>query len=138
MFITDLYSLRRGVSVFVMAVCLEEPALLERDFEKVFLEAVDEGLSSLGESSKLAVYFHLQKGFNVKREEIPCNVEAFTEAMEKIFGQGADFLEILILKRLHEKIKSESKLQVSADFTFTEYVASAKENLLKADSNLRG
>ncbi len=102
-----------------------------RDFEKILLEAVDEGLSSLGESSKLAVYFHLQENFNVKKEEIPCNVEAFADAMERIFGQGANFLEILIMKRLHEKIQGASKLEDSADFTFTEYVASARRDLLQ-------
>ncbi|MGB9135426.1 MAG: hypothetical protein WCC63_07605, partial [Candidatus Bathyarchaeia archaeon] len=69
----------------------------ERDFEKILLEAVDEGLSSLGESSKLAVYFHLQENFDVKKEEISRNVEAFAEAIEKIFGQGANYLEILIM-----------------------------------------
>lgn len=103
----------------------------ERDFEKILLEAVDEGLSSLGESSKLAVYFHLQENFDVKKEEISRNVEAFADAMEKIFGQGANYLEILIMKRLHEKIQGAPKLEDSADFTFAEYIASARRDLLQ-------
>ena len=105
----------------------------KRDFERILLEAVDEGLSSLGESSKVAVYFHLQKDFNVRREEIPCNVGAFVDAMEKIFGQGASFLEILIMKRLHQKVRGASRLRESEDFTFTEYIASTKRNLLRKD-----
>jgi len=107
--------------------------LPKRDFERILLEAVDEGLSSLGESSKVAVYFHLQKNFNVRKEEIPCNVEAFAEAMEKIFGQGANFLEILIMKRLHEKVKGASRSMDSEDFTLTEYVASTRRSLLQKD-----
>jgi hypothetical protein len=103
------------------------------DFERILLEAVDEGLSSLGESSKVAVYFHLQKNFNVRREEIPCNVGAFADAMEKIFGQGASFLEILIMKRLHEKVREAARLKECEDFTFTEYIASARRSLLRKD-----
>jgi len=107
---------------------LRGTSLPKRDFERILLEAVDEGLSSLGESSKVAVYFHLQKNFNVRKEEIPCNVEAFAEAMEKIFGQGATFLEILIMKRLHEKVRGASR---SMDSTFKEYVASTRRSLLQ-------
>ena len=100
------------------------------DFERILLEAVDEGLSSLGESPKLAVYFHLQESFNVKKEEISLNVEAFVDAMEKIFGQGAGFLEIIIMKKLHEKIRGAPVMHSSSDFTLTEYVASARRGLL--------
>ncbi len=98
-----------------------------RDFERILLEAVDEQLTSLGESSKQALYFHLERGFNIKRHEIPKKTEAFASAMEKIFGQGANFLEILIMKRLHEKIGHNVKLR-SSSLTFIEYVEAAKQS----------
>jgi len=100
-------------------------------FERLLLEAVDEGLSSLGESSKQAVYFHLKIGFNLKRHEIPYKIEDFADAIEKIFGLGASFLEILIMKRLYEKVGQPLKLQVSKDFTFTEYVAVVRRGFLE-------
>ena len=106
----------------------------KRDFKRILLEAVDEGLSSLGESSKVAVYFHLQKNFNVRKEEIPCNVEAFAEAMEKIFGQGASFLEILIMKRLHEKVRLSLRKHSFQGLEFTEYVAIAKQSFLEREA----
>lgn len=98
-----------------------------RDFERILLEAVDEQLTSLGASSKQALYFHLERGFNIKRHEIPKKTEAFASAMEKIFGQGANFLEILIMKRLHEKIGHDVKLR-SSSLTFIEYVEAAKQS----------
>jgi len=98
--------------------------LYRRDFEKLLLEAVDEQLTSLGESSKQALYFHLEKGFNIKKQEIPQKTEAFANAMEKIFGQGADYLEILIMRRLHSKIGLEVKLS-APNLTFIEYVEAA-------------
>ncbi len=105
----------------------EVSPLYRRDFEKLLLEAVDEQLTSLGESSKQALYFHLEKGFNIKKHEIPQKTEAFVGAMEKIFGQGADYLEILIMKRLHSKIGLEVKLS-TPNLTFTEYVEAAKKS----------
>jgi len=94
----------------------------------LLLEAVDEGLASLGDSAKHAVYFHLDKKFNIKKEEIPCKVEAFAEALEKIFGPGANLLEILIMKRLYERIGRSFKLHTSQNLQFTEYVAAAKQS----------
>lgn len=103
----------------------------KKDFDKLLLEAVDEGLSSLGESSKQAIYVHLKVGFHVKRHEIPYRIEDFANAIEKIFGLGASFLEILIMKRLYEKLGRDFKLHVSEDFTFTDYVAAAKRSFLE-------
>ncbi len=105
----------------------------KRNFEKILLEAVDEGLSSLGESCKLAIYFHLEENFKVKREEIPCKIELFEEAIGRIFGQGASFLEILIMQRLHQKIGGTPTLGDLDDFTLREYVASTRESLLRAN-----
>jgi len=98
----------------------------KKDFDRLLLEAVDEGLSSIGGSSKEAIYFHLKKGFNIEKHEIPYKIESFTHAIEKIFGLGANFLEIVIMKRLYEKVGGHFKWYSSKDFTFTEYVAIAR------------
>lgn len=105
----------------------------KRNFEKILLEAVDEGLSTLGESPKHAVYFHLENSFNIQKREIPYRINDFADSLDKIFGQGADFLEILIMKRLYEKIGGVIKWPESADFTFIDYVAVAKRSYLKRE-----
>ncbi|MEM1563623.1 MAG: hypothetical protein QW161_02990 [Candidatus Bathyarchaeia archaeon] len=74
-----------------------------KDFQKTFLEAVEEGLSTLGDSPKQAILFHLENTFKIKLEEIPKNLTEFQKALEKIFGPGASYLERVILKRLYEK-----------------------------------
>ena len=78
-----------------------------KDFQKTFLEAVEDGLSTLGDSPKQAILFHLEKTFKIKREEIPQNLTEFQKALEKIFGPGAPYLEKLILKRLYDKFHLE-------------------------------
>jgi len=103
--------------------------LSKKNFDKLLLGAVDEGLSTLGESSKQAIYFHLDKNFNIKREEIPERPEAFVQAIENIFGLGASCLEVLIMQRLYEKIGGVFEWQESKGFSFTEYVAAVKQSL---------
>jgi len=76
----------------------------EKDFEKLFIEAVDEGLETLGESGKHMIFFHLEKSYSIKRHEIPKNPEAFAKGLEKIFGAGASVLEKLIVKSLYSKM----------------------------------
>jgi hypothetical protein len=81
--------------------------LTPKDFQKTFLEALEEGLSSLGESPKQAILFHLENSFKIKREEIPRNLTEFKKALEKIFGPGTPYLEKLILKKLYDKLNLE-------------------------------
>jgi hypothetical protein len=103
----------------------------KRDFDKLLLEAVDEGLSSLGQSAKQAIYFHLEEDFNIDKQEIPSRINDFASAIEKIFGLGANVIEILIMRRLHEKVGLHIKLHRSEDLTFTQYVAEAKRSFLE-------
>jgi len=98
------------------------------DFEKLMLEAIDEGLSSLGESSKQAIYFHLEKTFDIKREEITDRLSAFSQAIENIFGVGAGCLEILIMQRLYEKVGGILRWDKKKGFSFAEYVTIAKRS----------
>jgi hypothetical protein len=107
-----------------------------RGFETLLLEAVDEQLTSLGESSKQALYFHLEKGFNIRKNEIPYKTEAFVTAMEKIFGLGADYLEILIMKSLHDKIGKRIDLDKTT-LTFLEYVEAAKRSYYEKKKSKR-
>jgi hypothetical protein len=101
---------------------------VRKDFEKLMLEAVDEGLSALGESSKQAIYFHLDKSFDIKREQIPDRVKAFTQAIENIFGAGAGCLEVLIMRKIHEKVGGIVEWDKSKGFSFIEYVSVARRN----------
>lgn len=102
-----------------------------QEFNRLLLEAVDEGLSTLGESSKQAIYFHLEKRFDIKKQEIPEKIEVFASAIEKIFGLGANFLEILIMKRLYEKLGRSFRFYGDEGFTFTEYVTAARRSFVE-------
>ena len=100
-------------------------------FEKLLLEAVDEALASLGDSAKQSIYFHLENKFEIERNEIPRRVEDFAEGLEEIFGVGAQFLEILIMKELYERIGQSVNWDKNKELIFAEYVVAAKRSFLR-------
>lgn len=102
-----------------------------KTFEKLLLEAVDDALISLGDSAREAIYFHLENKFDISRENIPQSLEGFLEGLEKIFGVGARFLEILMMKELYRRIEQPLEWNESKEFMFIEYVEAAKHSFSK-------
>jgi hypothetical protein len=90
--------------------------LTQNNFSKLLLSAVEESLSSLGDSPKKAILFHLEASFNLKKEKIPTNLTEFAKALEGIFGPGASYLERLIVKRLYEKLGLKFEDMENMDF----------------------
>jgi hypothetical protein len=123
--------LQRNTNVRVRAK--EVSPLCNREFNKLVLDAVDTGLSSLGDSPKQAIYFYLEKTFKIKRSEIPEKIEEFATALEQIFGHGAKLVEIQIMKLLYEKVgQAFVYFPEKDDLLFTEYMEAAR---LSNDSN---
>jgi hypothetical protein len=100
------------------------------DFDKLLVSAIDEALNSLGTSIRQSIYFHIENKFKVARKEIPQNLEEFQGGLEKIFGAGAQFIEIMIMKNLHSKIGLPLRME-SEQLEFVAYVSAAKESFLK-------
>jgi hypothetical protein len=97
-------------------------------FDRILLSAVEESLSSLGNSSKQAIFFHLESSFKLRKECIPSNLNEFTEALEGIFGPGAPYLERLITEKLHKKLGLKPGEQECTDFV--KCVDNAKKSIL--------
>jgi hypothetical protein len=106
--------------------------LAKKAFEKLLLEAIDEALASLGDSARQAIYFHLENKFKIAKKEIPDHLEDFTGGLEKIFGLGARFIEILIMKNLYGKIGQPLKWDEGKELSFVEYMAAAKQSFLRS------
>lgn len=100
-------------------------------FDELLLSAIDDALLSLGESVKQSIYFHIENKFSVSRNEIPENLEEFQGGLEKIFGTGARFIEILIMKNVHSKIGLPLILKKSVELEFIEYVGTARQRFLR-------
>jgi hypothetical protein len=99
------------------------------EFEDLLLDAIDQGLSVLGESSKISIYFHLEKSYGITRQDIPQKIEAFASAMEKLFGPGAKFIVTLVSKGLCEKARLNIEDDAIKNLSFAETVALAKKRM---------
>lgn len=108
------------------------------EFDELLLSAIDEALSSLGESVKQSIYFHIEKKFSVAKDKIPQKLEEFQGGLEKIFGAGAQFIEILIMKNLYSKVGLSLKID-GEQLEFVRYVDAVREGFrkkrVKADLN---
>ncbi len=100
------------------------------EFDKLLQSAVDDSLTTLGESVKQAIYFHIENRFNVSKKNLSENLEDFQFGLEKIFGVGARFIEILIMKNLHSKIGLPLEIEGDA-LEFVKYINAAEERYLK-------
>jgi PAS domain S-box-containing protein len=107
----------------------------EHEFNELFLASIDEALSSLGESAKTAIYFHLEQKFHIKKQEIPYCLNSFAEALDALFGLGCKPLELMFMQKLHSKVKGKFGPINPEDFTFTKYVNMVKRNISSSDDN---
>ncbi|MFB3889214.1 MAG: hypothetical protein ACE14S_06960 [Candidatus Bathyarchaeia archaeon] len=97
------------------------------DFPRLLNESVSEALSSLGESPKQTLLFHLEKNFSISQNAISDNVGAFDHALRSIFGASARLLESIIIRRLDQKAGISFEGFPNDDFTGT--VASLRHRL---------
>jgi hypothetical protein len=105
-------------------------AVRKKQFNRLLLDAVDESLSCLGESPKQLIYVQLEKEFDIKKHEIPHKIDKCGRALERIFGQGAAFLEIQIMKNLHAKTNCTFEWHEPEYFYFVRYVTMIKLSFL--------
>ena len=117
----------------------------QKEFNDYLIEAVDEALTSLGEPVKNTVYFQLENNFNIPKNEIPDQIDEFTNIMHKIFGLGASRLEIKFMKNLYSKIKVNAETNgcewplskwIEEDMSFTDYVQRTREEYCNSSKSI--
>jgi hypothetical protein len=94
----------------------DSSGMIYQEFNEALLEAVDYAFSSLGESCRRALYFHLETTFRLPRRQIPKKPEEFDETLKTIFKSGAAFLEKLILRKLCEMLGVSAVEDDALDF----------------------
>jgi hypothetical protein len=114
------------------------PVLIEleikpnQSFFDVLLESIDDAFLTLGEATRMSIYLYFENNWGLKKQEIPFRLGDFQNALEQLFGVGARNLEILFIKKLHDKLKTTYKWDMPSwvvpELTFKEYI-----NLVTAD-----
>jgi hypothetical protein len=93
----------------------------------IILEAIDIGLNVLGEGSKQAILFHIERNHGIKRGEIPQRLEAFHEALRSLLGPGGEVVESLIAKALYGQFDLD--FERHENWTLPEYIKDMKSRL---------
>jgi hypothetical protein len=113
---------------------MREPSkILEKQFNELLLSSIDETLSALGANSKDAIYRHLEKNFQTHKQDIPTHFDEFAAALEALFRIGSKQLEVMIIQRLHNKMKNVYGPLNLKEFTLTAYVCEAKKSAVTKD-----
>lgn len=114
-------------TVCELGFTFEEVTERSSSFSRFLIEAVDEGLCTFGESVRETIYACLEDTFGIRKIDIPGRVDEFSDALGKIFGDGARLLEIQIMKNLCRKVGDIAEyFPKKEDITFTEYVYAAE------------
>jgi hypothetical protein len=99
------------------------------NMEATLLSAIDESLSSFGDSFKQVIYFQLANTYHIKKQEIPDKIDEFADAIEEIFGIGAKLIEMKIIKTVYEKVAGFTYIADKKDLIFTEYIENLRRFL---------
>jgi hypothetical protein len=67
------------------------------------LDAVDYGLLALGEIVRDTIYQCIEESHQVRREEIPDNLDTFYMALKELLGQEAESIKRLIMKHFFSR-----------------------------------
>jgi|SRR3989337_4215232 len=92
---------------------------------EALLEAVDQGLAIPGEIVRAAIYERIERSYQVKREDIPENLEGFHKALEELLGAGARVIERQIAKNFYSRL--DLNFTARKDWTIVEYFDHAKK-----------
>ena len=98
---------------------------MQRNFDDVLRQAINETLSSLDEKAENAIYENLEK-INIQRSEIPYKIEAFARCLSETLGQDAGIVEVNVVKRLFENIAIPLQLEKPEELSLIDYVRRAR------------
>jgi hypothetical protein len=122
-------------SEFLYNLKARNPILKERkdtkkEFNEIVTASIDEVLSSLGKNAKESIYYHIETEFDIKKDDIPNQLDNFKEALDTIFGTGGDYIETRIIENLSEKFEGNRGASKQVHSTLKEYLDGLKERKL--------
>jgi signal peptidase len=96
--------------------------------DDILLASIDEAFACFGNQAKTVLYRHLEKGFGIKKKELPQRLGDFTVAIEKIFGGNAVKVNLLLVHTFKKNLLFGSKIDPNS-YSFHEFVKQAKQNI---------
>jgi hypothetical protein len=119
---------QNATCVLQLSGAKQKPA--EDAFKIVITETVNEIFSSFCNLDKQSFYLRLEQTYKIKKQEIPCKIENFVDAIEQMFGVGAKLIEIRITEALHKRVPEFTFFPKEGEVDFKEYVTSLRAFML--------
>jgi len=76
--------------------------------KKALIQAIEEGLSTFGESVPEIVFHNLEKKFSLDKDRIIDEPDSFADALYTMFGSGGATVEKVIVKSVCEILRIKS------------------------------
>ena len=73
---------------------------LEKQFEEIILQCINDGLSILGEDGRSVVLWLCETKLSLPRKQIPSRIKDFSKLIQDTFGAGAAIIESHIVKEI--------------------------------------
>ncbi len=81
------------------------------------MESIDRSLGAIfGESGKRVILYHIKRQCGFEADEIVQKSREFADALEKIFGIGAQIIEVNILRNVYRDFGLDYKEDKEFDF----------------------
>ena len=109
-------------TVLLTPIILVQEKQTKNKLDETILEAVDESLTSFGESVRQVAYYQLDTIYHVRKQDIPHKIEEFANAVEEIFGVGARLIEMRILETLYSMCGKFVYFPEGNDLVFKDYM----------------
>jgi hypothetical protein len=107
---------------------------VERSFNSLLSESIDDVLSALGEPVKNQVYVRLEEDFSIQKNQIPEQIRLFSEFLLRTFGPTACLIQIKIMKTFNSKLtkgiaSNFLPITLSDDFSFVSYIQQMRNSI---------
>jgi len=107
-------------------------ALSDREFDRLFIESVDETLDALlGEKVRIAVCDILENRYHIAMDQAPARLDDFALGLEKVLGAASNStIRKIIIKRFYVKLGLEGlELIERANWRLPDYVREARTKM---------
>lgn len=88
--------------------------------KRALLDAVDYGLLAPGVIVRATIYERIERGYQIRREEIPDKLDTFHKALQELLGKSAEVVKRLIAKNLYSRLDLE--FTEHENWTLADYV----------------
>ena len=96
-----------------------------------FIDAIDEGLSVLGQAPKSIIYRMLESDYGILRNDLPWRFEEFVNILKIVFGPGANSILQYIIDRFYVRLQLDPP-----DWTSLDEAVATVQRILKPQEDV--